>query len=415
MTASTEELIPGSTIPEAGGDDLFQAPDTPVKPEYEVTPSEGSEAITDPLFTKDSAESVMENVQPFVDKMPEVKEEETVSGQLDKILNQPSRLWDYAKGIGAQYANSRGLQNSDIGAQAGAQALFEQAVPIATSDANTYARRSDIVANTWGQAGLQIGQGTIDSMLSVQDHAEKMVELAKQGDINSKLQLEQFGYNFDLSVQDNIEALIQMAAQGDIDSKHLLEQFGYDSDLMDKDQGFKLDLMNKDLSNALAIDNNNHDNWLEQNNQQHINTLEEIAAQGDENQEIHGTDFTIGLQQGYLAYADVRGREYSREVQEIYTTEGLTPAQQAHAADTALARYEDDMAMMQSFYTSNPYWDDAWELPLGAGGATGSGTGTDDPNPDTIPSSGGNDYNPDDSYTDPKGINANDPVDEEGG
>ncbi len=40
-----------------------------------------------------------------------------------------------------------------------------------------------------------------------QDHMQSLVAMAAQGDINSKLQLEQFGYNWDLSEQDNLNRL----------------------------------------------------------------------------------------------------------------------------------------------------------------------------------------------------------------
>lgn len=350
-------LFGGGPTPDGSG-----PPDSPFGGGTETT-----DPMTDPLLTPENSGDLVGGMQPFMDQVPGVTPEQTVAGQLDSILNTASPLWDYASGQGAQYANSRGLQNSDIGAQAGQQALFEQAVPIATADAATFARRADLVADKWGSAGLAVTQGTIDSLLSVQDHVEKMTEMARQGDINSRLQLEQYGYNFNLSVQDNIERMMEMGWQGDIDSRLALEAFGYDWDLMENDQGHQLNMMDRDLRNALAVDNNNHDNWLEQNNQQHLNTLDQIAAQGEENtrfaDDARSADFTIGLQKGYLAYADVRGREYSREIQEIYSTEGLTPAQQQNAANKARQNYEDDMAMMKAFYTSNPYWDDTWVMP----------------------------------------------------
>lgn len=60
---------------------------------------------------------------------------QTVQGQLDNILNQNNPLMQKAAAKGMQYANSRGLLNSSIGAGAAQSALMDYAMPIAQADA----------------------------------------------------------------------------------------------------------------------------------------------------------------------------------------------------------------------------------------------------------------------------------------
>ena len=63
----------------------------------------------------------------------------TVQGQLNGLLDSANPLMQRAQQKGLDYAASRGLINSTMGAQAGQAALYDAAVPIATADANTYA------------------------------------------------------------------------------------------------------------------------------------------------------------------------------------------------------------------------------------------------------------------------------------
>jgi len=63
---------------------------------------------------------------------------ETVQGQLESILGSGSPLLERAQAGAMQTANSRGLINSTMAAQAGQAALMDTALPIATADANIY-------------------------------------------------------------------------------------------------------------------------------------------------------------------------------------------------------------------------------------------------------------------------------------
>jgi hypothetical protein len=79
---------------------------------------------------------------------------ETVSGQLDRVLSSGSPLLERARAGATQTANSRGLINSTMAAQAGEAAAIDAALPIASADAGVYGN----VAAANQQFGNQAGQ-----------------------------------------------------------------------------------------------------------------------------------------------------------------------------------------------------------------------------------------------------------------
>lgn len=64
---------------------------------------------------------------------------DTVAGQLDTVLGSGSPVLQRAQSQALDTANSRGLLNSTMAAQAGTAAMIDAATPIAAADANTYA------------------------------------------------------------------------------------------------------------------------------------------------------------------------------------------------------------------------------------------------------------------------------------
>lgn len=83
-------------------------------------------------------------------------QKETVSGQVDNLIKQDNPIMQRARAGAMQTANSRGLINSTMAAQAGEAAVLDAATPIATADANTYttaARDNQAAGNTAVQAG----------------------------------------------------------------------------------------------------------------------------------------------------------------------------------------------------------------------------------------------------------------------
>jgi len=276
-----------------------------------------------------------------------VTSQQTVQGQLTELFDNKSMgaLWDRARGGAQEFANSRGLANSSMAAQAGEEAVFSQAMPIAQQDANTFAARAQ----------------------QAQGHLQSMTELAKQGDINSRLQLEQYGYNFQLNEQQNIHNMQLAALQGDIAAGLALQAFGFDTELMKQDYGHRLGLMDVELRNTLVAGDQQQDHRLEEMGVGHQNTLEQIAASSSAATTQDEARFTRDLQQNYLLGVERRTSQYSAEVQDIYQQEGLTPAQQAHAVGVARNNYLSDIDFLQDQYSQSPYWDESWTYnPVGA-------------------------------------------------
>lgn len=92
-----------------------------------------------------------------------VSPDETVSGQMDKILASNSPLLQRAKTRAAQAANSRGLLNSSMGVQAGEEAVLTTAMPMAQQDAATYNKQgltNQAAANQFGLSNQNFQQQT---------------------------------------------------------------------------------------------------------------------------------------------------------------------------------------------------------------------------------------------------------------
>lgn len=137
----------------------------------------------------------------------DVTENETVSGQLNKLIDGNSTYMQSARQSGLDTANSRGLLNSSIAAQSSQKAAIDAAAPIAAQDASTYAasglsaqnanqtnaankysaelQAANNAQSLYNSATLQEQQGQISSALKDQDfEADKFL---KQMDINVDL------------------------------------------------------------------------------------------------------------------------------------------------------------------------------------------------------------------------------------
>lgn len=265
---------------------------------------------------------------------------ETVQGQLTDLFQNKDMnpLFDRARGGAQEYANSRGLVNSSLAAQAGEEAVFGQAMSIASQDANTYAARGQQAAG----------------------HLQRLTEMATSGDINSRLQLEQFGYNFQLSEQQNLHNMQLAALQGDIQAELALQNFGFDTELMRQDFGYRVRLADVELRNALELSRQDNEQWLQRISVDHANTLEQIGANAAATSGINNENFARDLQGNYLGAVERRTSQFSSEVTSIYQTQGLTAAQQTAAVEVARRNYENDLALLQDFYSKSPYWDPAF-------------------------------------------------------
>ncbi len=164
-----------------------------------------------------------------------------------------------------------------------------------------------------------------------------------------------------------------------------LQKQGFDTALMEQDFGLRSNLMHQELQNALAMSDQDNTQMLERMDLAHTQTLEQIEATAVVNENQREADFGRQLQLQYLVGAENRTAQFSVEVQTIYQTEGLTPAQQANAVNVARRNYENDTAMMQDFYTSSPSWNPDWGIGGSSGLTEGPQVGINNPNPPTIP------------------------------
>lgn len=145
----------------------------------------------------------------------------TVSGQLDAILRKGSPLLDRAKAGATQTANSRGLINSTMAAQAGEAAMIDAAMPIAQSDAGFYnqvAGQNQQFQNAASSQNAQLGtQVNLDNAKAAQlasmTNAENMLKaqgaeaenytkaVLKQLDVNSARNLANIEANYKTLMQ----------------------------------------------------------------------------------------------------------------------------------------------------------------------------------------------------------------------
>ena len=93
----------------------------------------------------------------------------TVQGQLNGLMSQDNPLMKKAATKGMQYASSRGLLNSSIGAGAAQSAQLDYAMPIAQADAANAAKFNAMQYGT----NLDMAKGLFDTnnQISLQDNA----------------------------------------------------------------------------------------------------------------------------------------------------------------------------------------------------------------------------------------------------
>jgi hypothetical protein len=125
------------------------------------TPSTASGLITGatlpnttPGTTPPTSSSAATTPTSYTPTLGTVSNKETVSGQVNDLLNNDNPIMQTARSQASQAANSRGLLNSSMAVQAGEQAAINSALPIATQDAATYhdtATRNQEASNTGGQ------------------------------------------------------------------------------------------------------------------------------------------------------------------------------------------------------------------------------------------------------------------------
>ena len=112
----------------------------------------------------------MQDYKPDTVKM---SQNQTVSGQMDKLLKSDSPYMQQAATAGQQFANKRGLLNSTMGAQASQNSAIQAAMPIAQQDAANYNQFANLAAstsaNTQGKYLDSVNQVTNNAMVSINE------------------------------------------------------------------------------------------------------------------------------------------------------------------------------------------------------------------------------------------------------
>lgn len=141
-------------------------PDAPVDRGQSSTQQAADEAQGyDPTLAQESGTAEAQQADVAT---REVTPEQTVQFQLNQILNSDSPILESARTRGRQYANSRGLLNSSIAAQASEQAAIDSALQIAQQDAATFAGADAQSVEAANRAALQDASlGTNVSMFNV--------------------------------------------------------------------------------------------------------------------------------------------------------------------------------------------------------------------------------------------------------
>jgi len=124
-----------------------------------------------------------------------VTPEQTSQQQLAQILNSNSPLMRRASTQGMQVANSRGLLNSSMAAEASQGAMIDRATPLAQQDASTYFQNNQANAGRQQQAFLNDQQYRNQLSLNEQGYQFDMGRMQQQ--FNNEMQRMGYAYELD--------------------------------------------------------------------------------------------------------------------------------------------------------------------------------------------------------------------------
>lgn len=366
MEATTRQAIPGAPLAPT-----FPAPAGPPGPTGIVAPTGGSmrDLIPTPAPAGPATPPIGPGVAPVVGApvLSTVAENETVAGQLRTLLDEGSPLLTQARNRALIQMQGRGLLNSTMAGQAGEEAFIGAAAPIAAADAATYGQRAVINQETQNRFGLAEQGFQHQRTLNAESSMQRMAEQAMAGDVNSRLQLEQAGYNFQLSAQQNLARMNELAAQGNIQASLAVQAFNHQAILADLAQGHSLELEDQrfqtqqqllfaDYGLRQHLSTVEQSQQIERMNLAHRQTLEQITATAAAN----GAESVSRLGSQYLAAVSERMSQTSNEIANIYSTQGLSSAQQQTAVANAYARLQADTRALQTYYQQSPMWDTSW-------------------------------------------------------
>ena len=161
-----------------------------------------------------------------------ISPEATISGQMSSLLNSNSPWMKVAETRANERANKAGLLSSSMAVGASQRAAIEQALPVATGDAATYAKSNLANQDLMNQSVLS-GQTSNQAMQQQDQNFQNQSALQRQGanealvsqgmDTNSKMQLEQYSQQA-ANYRAQLDANVKIELQNSSDSTQMQQQ-----------------------------------------------------------------------------------------------------------------------------------------------------------------------------------------------
>jgi len=130
-----------------------------------------------------------------------ITQDETVSGQLNSLLNADNTYLQSARNRGMEQANQRGLINSSLAAGTAERAAIDAAMPIAAQDANTNATAGQSAQNANQDLSLTGYKSILDAAQQSENFGYRTAENDQNIAANIKLQDDRLKSTADLQTQ----------------------------------------------------------------------------------------------------------------------------------------------------------------------------------------------------------------------
>ena len=244
-----------------------------------------------PLDVGGIVTSVLKGLEPIVSNTSNrptapvtqaVDQSHLTSSQLSNILAGNSELNQQAKNKALQIANSRGMANSSMAAGMGTEALISQALPIAQSNSSMYANQDAANQNALNQFSLANLQGEIQSNLAKNNFGYNLGTGIVNNFLQSKRDEAERGFQRETAETNQNYALARMAAeysqqenarksqndftsaqqakQNEFSSRQQQLQNDFSSAQLDKQQKYQMDQLKQNLDlayNKMTLDQTN--------------------------------------------------------------------------------------------------------------------------------------------------------------
>jgi hypothetical protein len=283
----------------------------------------------------------------------DIKEEETVSGQLNKLLAEDSPYVQSARNKALEQGNSRGLLSSSLTAGAGERAAIDAAAPIAAQDASTYAASGLSAQNANQDVSLTGYKSALDlknaSMISAQNANQDMTSIGYKSalDLASQSELSKQG------AEQNLTADEKRAAQNLTADEKRAEQ-----NLTADEKRYAMDLANQTaISKQNAAQNLNNNIALQE--LQAANTLKLQKTLKEMDISLDMTKLEAADRQAFAASVSPIIQQFQLELSAIQRTPDsqLSPAGKILAIQEQRQYLENNLKPFAQIYGFTIDWD----------------------------------------------------------